>query len=191
MSEINTQQAQQNKTSFQPAHIDSKLNPEWLYLHEHAPRSGWSELDGAAGFWLGVHHSLRHRHVTLEQLGEAILDKRMEWADYRSQMLRTATHHLSNLHTHHHVEDNSYFPRLRRQEPKLAQGFDLLDSDHEDIEQRLKQWQKLIIELKRAEMPNIDLAGRMHTAFVAGSDRLMRHLSDEEDLVIPMLALYS
>ncbi|MDO5058561.1 MAG: hemerythrin domain-containing protein [Neisseria sp.] len=180
-----------DKNEFRPAHINSKLDSGLLYLHEHAPRTSWIDLQGAAAFWLGVHHSLRRRHTELERLGAAFLDKQTDWADYRMQTLYTAAHHLGNLHSHHHVEDNSYFPRLRRQEPKLCRGFDLLDSDHEDIEGRLKNWEKLIGELKVTTWENRDLAARLHQSFTDSSDCLMRHLSDEEDLVIPVLALYS
>jgi iron-sulfur cluster repair protein YtfE (RIC family) len=78
---------------------------------------------------------------------------------------------------------------MRKLEPKLARGFDVLDADHHHIEQQLYRIQTLLTALKQNEAANPALADKLAQAIEAGGGALYRHLADEEDLVIPILAL--
>ena len=37
---------------------------------------------------------------------------------------------LDELHGHHHIEDDHYFPLLQTFDARIAAGFDLLETDH-------------------------------------------------------------
>lgn len=179
--------------AFTPSHPHSKLQSDWLYLHADMPPAKWAALPsfGTAATWLGMHHSLRHGQGALEHLGREFLNQRLGWADYRPQLLAVADAHYSHLHGHHGLEDRHYFPRLRQQEPRLQAGFDLLDSDHATIAQQLQGIHTLLARLQQQgapEQPDPALAEQLHRAIDESGQWLYRHLMDEEDLVIPILA---
>ena len=178
--------------TFTPTHIHSKLDSDLLYLHEQMPPSKWYALPsfGSAASWLGMHHSLRRGQGELDYLNREFLNQRLEWDEYRNRVLKASELHYGHLHGHHRVEDAHYFPKFRQYEPKLARGFDVLDNDHQHIEQQLHQIETLLATLKQAETtPNHALAEQLAQAIETGGEWLYRHLTDEEDLVIPILAL--
>ncbi|MCP2041557.1 iron-sulfur cluster repair protein YtfE (RIC family) [Neisseria sp. HSC-16F19] len=179
---------------FQPSHVDSKLHSDWLYLHADMPPAKWGTLPsfGTAATWLGMHHSLRRGQSELEHLNREFLNQHLEWGNYRQQLLAIAEPHYGHLHGHHSLEDRHYFPRLRLREPRLQAGFDLLDSDHTTIERQLHGIRALLVRLQQAGADTADfaLAEQLHHAVAENGQWLYRHLMDEEDLVIPMLALY-
>lgn len=178
-------------THFKPTHIHSKLDGSWLYLHEHMPPQKWAALPsfGTAATWLGMHHSLRRGQSELDYLSRQYQQGQLPWPDYRSQLLHAAELHYGHLHGHHRIEDTHYFPQMRKFEPKLAQGFDVLDADHHLIGQQLHRIQTLLAALKQNEAADPALADKLAQAIEEGGDALYRHLADEEDLVIPILAL--
>lgn len=178
-------------TLFKPTHIHSKLDGSWLYLHEQMPPQKWAALPsfGTAATWLGMHHSLRRGQGELDYLSREYQQGRLRWPDYRSRLLHAAELHYGHLHGHHRLEDTHHFPQMRKLEPKLARGFDVLDADHHHIEQQLYHIQTLLAALKQSEAANPALADKLAQAIEAGGGALYRHLADEEDLVIPILAL--
>ncbi len=180
-------------TVFTPTHLESKLQSDWLYLHETLPPAKWGALPsfGAAASWLGMHHSLRRGQGELDYLNREYLNRRLEWEAYRSRLLKAAELHYGHLHGHHRVEDVHYFPKFRRLEPKLAQGFDVLDRDHEHINRQLHTIEPLLATLTRRETADPALAEQLAAAIESGGEWLYRHLADEEDLVIPILALHA
>lgn len=165
-------------TLFKPTHIHSKLDGSWLYLHEQMPPQKWAALPsfGAAATWL-------------DYLSREYQQGRLRWPDYRSRLLHAAELHYGHLHGHHRLEDTHHFPQMRKLEPKLARGFDVLDADHHHIEQQLYRIQTLLAALQQNEAANPALADKLAQAIEAGGGALYRHLADEEDLVIPILAL--
>ncbi|MDO5288883.1 MAG: hemerythrin domain-containing protein [Pseudomonadota bacterium] len=180
---------------FRPAHPHSRLQDDWLYLHAQMPPAKWRALPsfGAAAAWLGMHDSLRRGQGRLEHLGRAYLNQRLDWPDYRRDMLCEADLHYSHLRGHHRNEDTEAFPRMRQQEPRLARGFDLLENDHQQLEQHLHAVDGWLAGLqgRAALTPDPALAEQLHTAVQTAGALLYRHLMDEEDLVIPLLALHS
>lgn len=181
--------------AFAPSHPDSRLAADWLFLHAQVPPAKWPALPsfGAAASWLGMHASLRKGQGELEQLSRDYLAQRLDWRDYRQRLLQVAALHYSHLHGHHRNEDVHAFPRLRQLQPRLARGFELLDADHGHIEQQIRRIQDLLADLRQRpdNAPDAALAARLDDALRDGSRWLYLHLMDEEDLVIPVLALES
>jgi hemerythrin-like domain-containing protein len=95
---------------------------------------------------------------------------------------------VQELHGHHHVEDAHYFPVLSRHDPRLERGFALLDADHHALDGHLQAFVSRANAVLQADAPaRHDATG----AFLDGLDGfaplLERHLTDEEDLVVPVL----
>ncbi|MDO5058757.1 MAG: hemerythrin domain-containing protein [Neisseria sp.] len=178
-------------TIYTPTHKQSLLNPEWLYLHAEVPPAKWPLLPsfGNAASWLGMHHSLRKGQGELDYLGRRLQEGKLDWEAYRPRLLKAAELHYGHLDGHHRNEDESTFPRMRRDYPRLIEGFDLLENDHQHIDQQLHLIGKLLTELKHADKPDPALAERLAKEIALGGEQLYRHLADEEDLVIPILAL--
>lgn len=112
-------------------------------------------------------------------------------ADMASWMAPRINFFLGELDGHHNVEDHHFFPLLRRVEPSLARGFDLLDSDHEVIHEALEANANSANRLFASLEGDIDNAKVEADLYMTTNDRLIallsRHLTDEEDLIIPMI----
>ncbi|WP_298212231.1 hemerythrin domain-containing protein [Acidovorax sp.] len=171
-----------------------RLAPDLLYLLEQLPRERWpaEAAHGTAGVWLSMHASLRHGQQRLETLAQRWLSKDTDWVGFRQEAVPLLDAHLGHLHGHHRLEDQHYFPVMRHAEPRLATGFDLLDSDHQAIDQSVQALHRLQLQLVRAnpaEAAAWQCAHDLVRELPVCGRLLNRHLADEEDLVIPLLAL--
>ena len=177
------------------ANDSPRLAPELLYLLQQLPRQRWATeaAHGTAGVWLSMHESLRHGQQQLQALALRWLNKDIDWMGFRQQALPLFDAHLGHLHGHHRLEEQAYFPAMRRAEPRLAAGFDLLARDHQEIDGAVNQLHRLRTELAHAN-PAEAAAWRCAHDIVRElplcGTLLVRHLADEEDLVIPLLALH-
>jgi iron-sulfur cluster repair protein YtfE (RIC family) len=162
------------------------------------PRETWeghANLGTTARFWLQRHDMFRelggalrdglsqHREGTVE------LDPFRRWFAPRLQFF------LAQLDDHHRIEDHHYFPVFQRAERRLAHGFELLEADHEVIHHDLLQTAEtanrfLATEVAAGPRPS-DEARRAADGYAEASERLLtrliRHLADEEDLIIPLI----
>lgn len=164
-------------------------------LLERFPRSEWRrEHASEAAFWLEIHDGFRHGCATLGELGDDYRRGRLAAAGLAARaapMLRGFIAHLSG---HHRIEDDHYFPTFRSAEPRLARAFDALAADHEtlqhDIDTTLAALDALTAAV-RHETSGAAAAQAAAERYVRASallfDRLCRHLSDEENLVVPLL----
>lgn len=100
---------------------------------------------------------------------------------------------LQHLDGHHRVESDQYFPLMRRIEPRIGAGIDLLDRDHDVIHGTLKAMFRdglafhQAMTAKAIDAP--DKAGRLADRIEANARPLLRHLEDEEDIIIPLIQL--
>lgn len=191
----------QNKTSQQaldddlfslaPRHPDSRLEADWLFLYNKLPPEQWFAADYAykTSGWLKVHTNIRKRQRILTQISEAYIDGEFDWAEYRSQILKRINMHILKLHQHHGVEDDGFFPEFIRMYPQLAPAFEILGHDHEYLNALLDKLQIQNDELAKSEGEDKALAEQLHDTLVKVTDLLQQHLTDEEDLVIPILGL--
>jgi iron-sulfur cluster repair protein YtfE (RIC family) len=155
-----------------------------------------SSRSAIAAFWLDVHDRLRRDAAGLDAVGD----------DYRSggstpaQLAVIAAPRLRELvaamHGHHQIEDFEYFPEFRRSEPQLAAGLDRLEREHaglsEGVDAALAALAELHAAVERSAEPaaaaTLKLAAlRYVDAASQLSAELLRHLNDEEDLVVPLL----
>ena len=122
-----------------------RLGPDLLYLLQLLPRERWpaEAAHGTVGVWLNMHASLRHGQRQLEALAQQWQHKAVDWVGFRKQVLPLLDAHLGHLHGHHRLEDQHYFPAMRRAEPRLDKGFNLLAADHERIDASVRDLQRL------------------------------------------------
>ena len=190
-NDISQQALDDDLFSLAPRHPDSRLKADWLFLYNKLPPDKWFGADYAykTSGWLKVHTNIRKRQRILVQISEAYISGEFDWSEYRSQILKRINMHVLKLHQHHGVEDDGFFPEFVSMYPKLAPAFEILGHDHEYLNELLDKLQIQNDMLARSEVEDKALAEELHKTLVAVTDLLQQHLTDEEDLVIPILGL--
>ena len=190
-NDISQQALDDDLFSLAPRHPDSRLKADWLFLYNKLPPDKWFGADYAykTSGWLKVHTNIRKRQRILVQISEAYISGEFDWSEYRSQILKRINMHVLKLHQHHGVEDEGFFPEFVSMYPKLAPAFEILGHDHEYLNELLDKLQIQNDMLARSEVEDKALAEELHKTLVAVTDLLSQHLTDEEDLVIPILGL--
>lgn len=156
------------------------------------PRDIWEShrnFDGLTRFWMERHLMFRDLNARATALCAAHLDGQMDPRDFGGQMAQTLGTLLNQLHGHHQIEDVHYFPRLATLDARLSPGFALLDTDHHALDGHIHA---LADSANAALRALRDGPARTEaTALAANLQRfesvLDRHLTDEEDLVIPTI----
>jgi iron-sulfur cluster repair protein YtfE (RIC family) len=162
-------------------------------LKQH-PRSAWrTHGTPMTDFWLQQHDSFRNQCAALQaatddfRAGQTAPDEFCLWVAPRLHGF------IGHLHGHHQVEDFHYFPAFRAAEQQLAAGFDVLANDHQVIHSGIDELVRTTNEFIAAVRNPAAKDSRHHVGdrYVAASEllykRLVRHLNDEEDLVIPVM----
>ncbi|WP_299188965.1 hemerythrin domain-containing protein [uncultured Psychrobacter sp.] len=183
--------ADEDLFSLSPRHPESRLEMDWLFLFNKLPPDQWFSADYAykTSGWLKVHTNIRKRQRILTQISVGYQSGEYDWSEYRSQILKRNNMHILKLHQHHGVEDEGFFPEFIRMYPQLQAGFEILGRDHVRLDALLDKLQVQNDILARSEAEDKALAEQLHQTLVDATNLLAQHLSDEEDLVIPILGL--
>ena len=88
-------------------------------------------------------------------------------------------------HSHHHAEDNFYFPQYQSLFPQLERPLSLLDGDHRVLEQMLDDLQLSLYKLNE-NSPVADWENCRDISEQLGRV-IHRHLDDEEEIVMPAI----
>ena len=164
------------------------------------PRDTW-EAHGNFGqlirFWLDRHLMFRRMEAMLRDGTEGFLDRKVDPARYGHETARIGQRLLQELHGHHMMEDTHYFPVLTRQDRRLVRGFEMLDKDHHALDAHLAGFAghaNALLKALGGPHPEgrkaRDEAGRFHTRLTGFGRFLDRHLTDEEELIVPVLLHY-
>ena len=151
------------------------------------PREAWETHDNFGAlirFWLDRHLMFRRLLGHLTEEAEGLADRRMAPMAYGRSMF------VGELHGHHSIEDMHYFPQLVTLESRLEHGFEILDHDHKDLDVHLETFTNEANALLGAIGQNADWRGvgeTMRRGLGRMEKFLDRHLTDEEDLVVPVL----
>lgn len=163
-----------------------------VLLRDH-PREAWERDPNFAGLvamWLDRHLLFRRLLDLMRQDAEALLDRRLEAAAWGARLSRLGGHFVENLHGHHRIEDDHYFPLLVRREPRLEAGFELLDRDHKALDGHLDLFvggANGALRVLEEEDALRGAAGGFHGQLLRLGGFLDRHLTDEEELVVPVI----
>lgn len=172
----------------------TELPGEWLYLAREFPRERWPELSphSTAAHWLDMHEGFRFVQRHLSELGTAWREQKIEFAPFRDRFVSGLGQYLHGMQVHHRVESTAYFPQFQAIEPRLSRGFDLMETDHHEIDRILFELAEAGRALRAVDPDSDGARGTAENAIgiVEGSSMpIARHLLDEEDLVIPLLKL--
>lgn len=154
-------------------------------LAEAYPRAVWAQHENFGEmirFWMQRHAMFRDLTTLLQQDAEAVLSQRLDREVYDQRLAHYGGTLLNELHGHHHIEDSHYFPRLIGLDARLERGFALLEADHATMDGLLQEM---------AESANAVLAGgevgAFETRLSTFQKLLNRHLTDEEEIVVPVV----
>lgn len=107
------------------------------------PRSGWEQdagYNGLISFWLDRHMMFRKVLAQLSLQCEQRLDNQIPSGGFARNVSRYGSLMVSELHGHHTIEDQHYFPVLISKDERLRTGFELLDADHHFLDASLQQF---------------------------------------------------
>jgi hemerythrin-like domain-containing protein len=158
------------------------------------PREQWeghANLGGMARFWLSRHDMFRELSTMIEGITVAFRSGTMPAAEFREQLVPRLQFLLSQLDAHHQIEDLHFFPAFRAAEERLARGFDVLERDHGAIHADMARTAEAANAMLRALASDTDTLARRGDDYAAASGTLIkgliRHLDDEEDLIVPLI----
>ena len=162
-------------------------------LLERHPRPGWEadpHFDGLTRFWLDRHLMFRRLQDALAAETRASLDRAADPRTAAGRIGRLARTLVGELDGHHRIEDLHYFPLLAAAEPRLAAGFALLDRDHHALHgalERLADRTNAALRGLLARPAEPAPLGALESELAGFSRLLDRHLTDEEELVVPVV----
>jgi len=174
------------------------LPADLLELLARYPRESWAgnpDVAGLAGFWLQRHQMFRELSAMIVGATTRLREGVLTPGAFRRFFQRRIGLLLGELDEHHNVEDFYYFPTFATAAPRLKRGFDILDADHHVIHGAIEalgeESEAFLAALSGQVSGKTAEIGRRIDAIagaIAGFERnLLRHLDDEEDLVIPLI----
>ena len=172
----------------------TEMPAEMQFLLDRYPRDSWDSHPGfreKTRHWLGAHQMFRRVAERIRLDTEGLLNKDMALDDYAGRLSRFGGTLVGNLHGHHGWEDHSYFPKLSAADPRFDAGLAVLEQDHADLDQVLDDFTRQanrVIKLATLDPAQAhDEAGSVQSTSVVIEAFLKRHLTDEEELAVPII----
>ncbi len=167
---------------------------EMQVLLDAYPRDTWSAHPGfrqKTKNWLGAHNMFRQLGEIIRVETEKFLDKSRDADEFTARLAHYGDMMVRNLHGHHGWEDHSYFPELMAADPRFELGLEILEKDHQELDVVLDSFSKSanhVIQLADHDPKQaLNEAGKLHTIATTIEAFLKRHLSDEEELAVPII----
>lgn len=158
------------------------------------PREQWEghvNLGEMARFWLSRHAMFRELTAMIRDIETRFRSGALPPAEFPRQFVPRLQFLLSQLSVHHQIEDYHYFPIFRAADARLTRGFDVLEEDHHAIHADMGRTTETANALLRALAGDADALRRCGDDYAAASGALLtglvRHLDDEEDLIVPLI----
>lgn len=166
----------------------------FAFLLADYPRAVWEGHPNNGqwcGFWLKRHQMFRDFSAALADACAQLADDKVEVQAFHEWFVPRVNFYFGEIDTHHKVEEYQYFPVLARADAQMARGIELLEGDHQTVHDLLRAAHQLVIALDRAirEAPTEIAASapRAHDGLTALGTGLVRHLNDEEDIIVPLI----
>jgi len=180
-----------------PEHVEIRTEPmpeDMRLLSRDYPRDGWEAHPGfrdKTRHWLGAHQMFRRLGNLVRSETERYLDRNRDPEDYAARLSYYGDALVRNLHGHHGWEDHSYFPELSAADPRFDAGLEILEQDHQALDIVLDRFTRVanrtIKLIQLDEVAARDEAGAVHAEAEVIEAFLARHLSDEEELAVPII----
>lgn len=158
------------------------------------PREKWEShpnLGDMARFWLSRHAMFRELSATIEQVTKEFRAGKLPPLEFARQFVPRLQFILDQLNAHHQIEDFHYFPIFRAADARLSLGFEVLEGDHHHIHGDMARTAETANALLQALRGDADTLRRRSDAYADASTVLLkgliRHLDDEEDLIVPLI----
>lgn len=173
---------------------NSGMPAEMRVLLDAYPRDTWAAHPGfreKTKNWLGAHQMFRQLGNIIRLETEKFLDRSHSANDFAKRLTYYGDMMVRNLHGHHGWEDHSYFPELSAADPRFDAGLEILEKDHQELDVVLESFSKSanrVIQLAQLDKNQMRSdAGELHSVAKVIEAFLARHLSDEEDLAVPII----
>lgn len=141
--------------------------------------------------WMGAHAGFRQLGALMRETTEAYLDRGLAPESAAGRLGYYGDILVRNLHGHHTWEDRSFFPEIRDADQRFDQGLETLESDHNVLDETLDMLthraNRVIKLIQLDELQARAEAGALHDSTERIERFLERHLTDEEDLIVPIL----
>ena len=164
------------------------------FLFDQYPRDTWEAHPGfkeKTRHWLGAHQMFRRVAERIRLDAEGLLNRDMALDDYSGRLSYYGGNLVGNLHGHHGWEDHRYFPELSAADPRFDAGLEVLEQDHADLDGVLDGFTRTanrVIKLSDLDEAQArEEAAQVHGAAETIEAFLKRHLSDEEELTVPII----
>lgn len=171
-----------------------RLPADIAYLVAKYPRETWPRHDnfeGMARGWVDRHNMFRELGGMLKTATAQFREGELSPEAFQRFFAPRLDMFLGHLEGHHHIEDSAYFPLFRAKDKRLIVGFDLLENDHEVIHAQLLASAESANALMAALHEEGDTRRFAADGYADSADRLLgwllRHLEDEEDLIVPTI----
>lgn len=158
------------------------------------PREHWNahpNLGEMARFWLSRHGMFRELSGAIEQIAVLFRAGKLPPEEFARQFVPRLQFMLDQLNVHHQIEDLHYFPIFRAADERLARGFDVLESDHHHIHADMTRTAETANALLHSLQGGGDTMRQCGDGYADASGALLkglvRHLDDEEDLIVPLI----
>ena len=164
------------------------------HLIARYPREQWlghANLGEMGRFWLSRHDMFRELAGMIQEIETQFRAGALPAAQFPRLFVPRLKFMLSQLDLHHQIEDYHHFPLFRAADERLARGFDVLEGDHHAIHADMERTAETANALLRALNGEADALTRCADAYATASGALIkglvRHLDDEEDLIVPLI----
>lgn len=168
-----------------------------LALLREYPRNSWEAYPGfrdKTRHWLGALQMFRRISELVRNETERYMDKNRDPMDFAARLSHYGGRLVGDLLGHHGWEDYSYFPELSAADPRFNAGLEILEKDHEELAVVLHSFTKssdrTIQLIRMRDRKARNEAGRVHGLAEMIEAFLARHLSDEEELAVPIILLH-
>ncbi|MEP5089261.1 MAG: hemerythrin domain-containing protein, partial [Paracoccaceae bacterium] len=158
------------------------------------PREAWPDHPNFARSiqnWMGAHQMFRKIGEICRSETELYLDHERDAADFAGRLGHYGNFLVANLHGHHSWEDQAFFPELQKADPRFESGLEALEADHVAMDELLERFTtgaNRVIKLTQLDEKQAHTeASALQKTGSEIEQFLVRHLSDEEDLVVPIL----
>jgi hypothetical protein len=176
------------------AHLRQGLPSEMQILLRDYPREIWPGHPNFAASiqnWMGAHVMFRRLASQAQTQAEAYLQGDLDADGFAERFGYFGDLLVRNLHGHHTWEDRKFFPELSSADDRFDAGLEMLESDHIEMDQLLdsftRQGNRAVMLAHLDPDQAYEAAAQLLPQAAAIKGFLHRHLTDEEELVVPIL----